>query len=552
MNIQSQYFLNKNLKLFLLTSLFFFLIYISSNIRGIGWDGDSIVNIHQFYKLANSNLYNGPDGGTTPKLLPIILYGLFHFTMKSYSIHFISIILCSYAFARSFFLSKNFGGGWIWLILPFISPRFLNAIISADNTALSIGFYLLSLVALFEKKILFSFIFLLFAEFSRPGYSVLMPITLFYLFYLNNFGNYNNKKFLFIIILIALAFLHSFFCYLLSYESFLEYNQQNWGIYTPDGKLNPYEYVNNKINTAIIFFKGFITAIFSNIILPFPLAIITILLLFINLKKVKHITTIFVFLPCIFFPLLFAGLTKGTMTHMEVNPKFLPSFDKALDPSYFITILPILLFSISISFNKFVKRISFYFKSKRNNYHELLNKILKHLNNPFIYIFLAFNLAIANGLLLKDRFDYNPIKPNLDKNTYWLSSKLSHEIFDKIYSVKKTKINVLISCDPIPILIDNALMIKNAHFISNKLFINDQGNEYIKLCNQANTFKKRTKDILLNKKIKLNIFKNFDYDIIYAHKDIEDYFEFSDEVIKVNVEYDRVIFINEKYKNYSK
>ena len=169
-------YLNSKFKLILLTILFFILFYISLIIRGVGFDGDSIVNILQFYKIINQDLYNLPDGGTTPKLFLIILFGSFHYIFDSYNIHIMVFIVCSYSFAKFTLISPKYGGGYIWIILPFLSPIFLNSIMSANNPALSVCFYLLSLSYLFEKKINLSFIFLLLSELSRPGYSVLMFI----------------------------------------------------------------------------------------------------------------------------------------------------------------------------------------------------------------------------------------------------------------------------------------------------------------------------------------------------------------------------------------
>ena len=74
--------------------------------RGEGWDGDSLVNIAQFNKLVFFDLYGVPDSGTTPKLLPITLFGTFHFVFNSYSIHWPVILLSSFAFAKIALLPK--------------------------------------------------------------------------------------------------------------------------------------------------------------------------------------------------------------------------------------------------------------------------------------------------------------------------------------------------------------------------------------------------------------------------------------------------------------
>lgn len=539
-----------NINLLFLTIFFFILFIFSLSFRGVGWDGDSIVNIHQFYKLINPNLYNGPDGGTTPKLMPILLYGLFHFLFKSYSIHLIVFFLCSYSLARATLLPKRFGGGYIWLILPFISPMFLNDIMSANNPALSSGFYLLSLVFLFEKKIFFTFICLLFSEFSRPGYSILMLISLVFLIYINYSDiNRNKQKIYLIILLIIIAFLHSLFCYKLSYTSFAEYNNQNWGMYYPGEKLNPDDFINNKFETVLIFFRGAVTAVFSHLLFPFPLAILSICFLFMLLKRPKHISTILFFLPIIYFPMLFAGLTKGTMVSSPATPKLIPNFDNALDASYFITILPILMFAIAINFNKLILKFEIVLKkrqlTKKLSY---ITKIIIYFKKPIIFAILALFLSPLNGILLKDRFDYNPINPRLDRIKFWFSSDLSNKIFKEVYLKKKEKLNVLITCDPIPTLIDNAIFIKKVNFASIDLKYNKKGKGYLRLCKQGNRFIKRPGDLVFNDNYKLNFFENHGYDLIYTTKNMQSYFKLNSGTKIIKLENERLIIINDKYK----
>jgi hypothetical protein len=97
----------------LITFFYFLLFTIIILIRGEGWDGDSIVNITQFNKLIFFDLYGTPDMGTTPKLLPIIIFGGFHFLFDSYAIHWPVILICSYSFAKVMQLPLKDGGGFI-------------------------------------------------------------------------------------------------------------------------------------------------------------------------------------------------------------------------------------------------------------------------------------------------------------------------------------------------------------------------------------------------------------------------------------------------------
>ena len=153
-----------------------------------------------------------------------------------------------------------------------------------------------------------------------------------------------------------------------------------------------------------------------------------------------------------------------------------------------------------------------------------------------------------NGILLKDRFDYNPINPRLDRSKFWFSSDLSKKIFREVYLKKKEKLNVLITCDPIPTLIDNAIFIKKVNFASIDLKYNKEGKGYLKLCNQGNRFIKRPDDLVFNKNYQLNIFDNYDYDLIYTTKNMQSYFKFTSDTKIIKLENERFIIINDKYK----
>jgi hypothetical protein len=53
-------------------------------IRASDGTATSIVNIAQFEKLMHPTLFDTPDGCTLPKLLPIMLFGGFHWLTESY------------------------------------------------------------------------------------------------------------------------------------------------------------------------------------------------------------------------------------------------------------------------------------------------------------------------------------------------------------------------------------------------------------------------------------------------------------------------------------
>src|SRR5262249_10906364 len=89
--------LERHLLPMLLAAMF---LIVALLIRGTGWDGDSIVNIAQFEKLIHPRLFDTPDAGTLPKLLPIVLFGGFHWLTGSYNIHWLSIALTAIAIGQ--------------------------------------------------------------------------------------------------------------------------------------------------------------------------------------------------------------------------------------------------------------------------------------------------------------------------------------------------------------------------------------------------------------------------------------------------------------------
>jgi hypothetical protein len=146
--------------------------------RGVGWDGDSINNIAQFEKLIHPRLFDTPDGGTVPKLLPIVLFGGFHWLTGSYSIHWLSIALTALAVGQLVRLPAERGGGCIWLTLLFLSPTWIAAILDADNPALQTGFLILGFTSLMQHKSDRAIIFFLLAEFSRGGAFLLIALVI--------------------------------------------------------------------------------------------------------------------------------------------------------------------------------------------------------------------------------------------------------------------------------------------------------------------------------------------------------------------------------------
>jgi len=557
--IQKKIYFHHNLflKNLFLSFLFFLLFFIVLILRGEGWDGDSIVNIAQFNKLISQNLYGVPDSGTTPKLFTILIFGFFHFIFNSYSIHIPTMLIMSYALAKVTQIPKSEGGGYIWFFLPFISPALIFSTISADNPSLAIAFYILHISFLLEKKILLSFVFLLFAEFSRPGYCVLMLLSLCFLILNNSINLTKDKNKIFIIcFLILLGFVHSLFLYKLAYPTFENYNLNNWDTYRTGNHKNAEFFINNKIFTLNVIFNSFLTSIFSNNILAFPLAIFGIipLLIILFVNKFKKNFSVLFLQPVIYFPFIFAALTKGTIMADYRNPFFFKNI-YASDPYYFITLVPVLLFGISYfignilnienknypnNFFKFIKSIFF---------RRFLSQIFKNFYTLKFAVILAIILAIGNGLVLKARYEFNPVQSNSVKSKFsdiWLSDPIAKEKFYQIYLNKGKKINILTTCDVIPILVDNALYIEKISFASPHIYLNEKKVEYIGSCYESH-FLKRSEDVLLNNDKKYDLSDNFD--LLYTTKDMIKYFKIDKRFKIIELKINRVMIINSNNYN---
>jgi hypothetical protein len=480
------------IKLFLTSIFFFIFFFIIILIRGEGWDGDSVVNIAQFYKLIFSDLYGILDGGTHPKLLTIMLFGGFHYLFESYSIHWVVILISSFAFAKVVLLNKNYGGGFLWFWLPFISPTLILSIISADNPSMAISFYILAIVYTFEKKIIWSFICLFLAELSRPGYSVLMTLSLLFFIFNNTLSIKKNiKQIILILILITFAFIHTLFSFKLAYPSL----EILLNLFDTDKSI----FLENKFFTLITFFNGIIVGLFSHNILPFPISLLCIIFLFLCFRHLKHISTILFLLPSIYFPTFFAAITKGAMGAKYYDTFFLNKL-YASGPHYYLTLVPIFLFSISILFNKIIKTI-------------IISKFFRNFINIFssirFQIILALCLVIGNGIFLQKIYEVNPPQTNLNPSKHshkMLSDKDAIKNFKNLYELKKDKLNILTTADTIPIIIDNAKYIKK---LTQASFEHKDGIDHAEILLSLNNKYEvpSTYDVLYTKVEFLNYFK---------------------------------------------
>ena len=542
-----------NLNTLLVTFVFFIIFCVALFIRGEGWDGDSIVNIAQFNKLIYSELYNTPDGGTTPKLMPMIIFGSFHFLFNSYSIHWPTIIISSYAFAKITQLPLAKGGGAIWFFLPFTSKTLIYAIISADNPALAIAFYILAITFYFQKKILKGFIFLLLAEFSRPGYSFLMILTLFFFIFNDSLNFKKDKtKITIILLLTFIGFFHSIYCYKLAYPNFSDYKTQGWDNFLNENKQYSEYYIKEKLKTTILHLNSFISAIFSNILLPFTSAALALICLMLSFRKLKDDINILFLQPIIYFPLFIASIILGTIPPPQLYKTYFFGYLNATDPYYFATIIPILLFGISIFLSKiiledekiynlvFLKK----YKKKIITFLYFFKKILIFFYLPSVAIALALILSFGNSFVLKGKYEWNPVQSNPFKSivsTHVLSDQIANKKFIEVFRHKGEKIKVLTTCDNIAILVDSAQYVKSLSFASQNVFFNKEGSEFMNTCYDR-IVKKRQDDVLLNKDQKYDFTE--DYDLLYTTIDMLDFFKITSKIKIINLNFNRVLIIN--------
>ena len=172
----------------------------------------------------------------------------------------------------------------------------------------------------------------------------------------------------------------------------------------------------------------------------------------------------------------------------------------ASSPHYYLTMVPVFLLSISILYNKIIKKIT-------------ISKLLSNFINVFssirFSIILAICLAIGNGIFLQKIYEVNPPQTNLNSSKHshkMLSDKDAIKNFKKLYELKKDKLNILTTADTIPIIIDNAKYIKKltqASFGNN----NSIGHAEILLSLKNNYEVPSTYDVLYTKVEYLKYFK---------------------------------------------
>ena len=374
----------------------------------------------------------------------------------------------------------------------------------------------------------------------------------FIFFIFNNSLNLikDKKKIILIFLLIIIGFIHSLYGYKLAYPNFLEYMDNNWDTYRYEDHADVEFFINNKLFTLKIIFNSFVTSIFSNNIIPFPFSILAIITLLLSFKNLKDNSTIIFLQPIIFFPFIFAALTKGTIMADYRNPYFFKNL-YASDPYYFITLVPIFLFGISFFLSKIVLKKNLKNKDIFNKYfkfyyfHKFIKKYISYLYIPKVAFLIAFVLSIANGIILKGVYEFNPTQLNPIKSKFsdiWLSDEVANKKIKNVYEKKIKKVKILTTCDVIPILIDNAPHIKQLSKASAKIYKNKKNIEYIGSC-YGSHFKKRATDILLIEDKKFKVFQEFD--LLYTTNDMLQYFEIPEGAEKIMLKLDRILIIND-------
>ena len=329
----------------------------------------------------------------------------------------------------------------------------------------------------------------------------------------------------------------------MGYTNFEEYRNNNWNTFNVNVEDSLY-YLNNKIETIKAYFNGFLVALFSNNLLPFPISIIAFIIFIFSFRGFKKITSIVFLQPAIYFPLLFAGISSGTIAAIEFRDAIFFKNIYSLSPHLFSTFIPVLLFSLAFLFNKLNDLFKRFEGSKNFNDNFNLNKMNRLFlifNNKKTFILIAVFLAIINGILLKGIFEVNPENPVSERQ--WISDKSSNKIFKGLVSKKKRKLKVLTTCDFIPILIDKGEYIEILSVASSQINISSKNNglEFLILCNE-NIIKRKKGDIILYDNQNYDISKSFD--LLYTTEDMMSFFSISEDFKIIKLKFDRILVVN--------
>ena len=425
-------------------------------IRGAGWDGDSVVNIAQFEKLIHPQLFDTPDGGTVPKLLPIVLFGGFHWLTGSYSIHWLSIALTAIAIGQLISLPSDRGGGWIWLALPFLSPTWIGAVLDADNPALQTAFLIIGFASLMKHKPDQATIFFLLAEFSRPGPCLLIAF-LIAASRLPAFAKaYGNLNLPLACLALVMALAHAAFSYRLAYANLSDFIAQNLppGEPTLDSVWKEYPQLLPRVSKLA----------FQSLPAPLPIFLLGLSVvgwgLCVRAKRLwNNAAWAAFFVPLWILPA--GAVLTGTLS---------------LEARYLLPAVLPLMAGIALLFYE----LSFVLPSPR------LALI--------VWGALALGLAVKDGLALKGSFEVNP--PESTEFQQWSSDPRLVSLVRSARDRSERPLVVLTDCDLIPLIVEISGFVSKFVIFSETSAANNT-NRYLRDCTGL-LFKKREVDVLLS------------------------------------------------------
>lgn len=158
--------------------------------RGFGWDGDSIINAAQLYRLFIPELYESYLCGTHPKFLMMVLFGsVYKLTGTFHVTTIVSVILNSVMIGLMCKWVKERGGIWLISLLGFVlSLSWSVLVIDVDNPALSIPFNFIGLYLYFHaSQRRLGILCLAISSLFRPGAELVLFVIILWEVYQRNF-----------------------------------------------------------------------------------------------------------------------------------------------------------------------------------------------------------------------------------------------------------------------------------------------------------------------------------------------------------------------------
>jgi hypothetical protein len=188
-------------------------------IRGWGWDGDSVISATQFVRLLNPSIYGIDDGGTHPKLLCIVLFGVTYQLAGSFvPLTLLSVLLNASAVALVCKWIQETQGNWLLALAGFaINIPWHSMVASCDNPAFSVPFLFAGLYFYCHgPRIALGAVLLLISSLFRPGAELVLLVLLA----VNVLKReYTTRRLLVQIGCLAAAVAHSVYGFYLAYPS---------------------------------------------------------------------------------------------------------------------------------------------------------------------------------------------------------------------------------------------------------------------------------------------------------------------------------------------